>query len=131
MLNCELIVCLSWIVYWQCMHSCCSWINYDTVLNLNLLCRWCNAPKKKSRECLWVVECWNSIQEPKGTLRNFFFVHCTIDKEDLDLAWCHNGIQEQHECIHCPYTIHDSIHCQYTIQDKQRKNSRFNIAIKI
>ena len=54
------------------MHSCCSWINYDTVQNLNLLCRWCNAPKKKSRECLWVVECWNSIQVPKRHSRDFF-----------------------------------------------------------
>ena len=30
--------------------------------------------KKNSRECLWVVECWNSIQVPKRHSRDFFFL---------------------------------------------------------
>ena len=45
----HVVLCLDLCIDNACMHSCCSWIDNHTVLNLNLHRRWCNALKKFQR----------------------------------------------------------------------------------
>ena len=105
-MNRELIVCLSWIVYWQCMHSCCSWMPLWHRAKSKSSSSMVQCTKKNSRECLWVVECWNSIQVPKRHSRDFFyfFVIACISALSLSNLRVHTRIVCQKRVYICRWS---------------------------